>query len=165
MTPPPPDNTPRDGEPLSGPVMPPEQEKSEAQTLIGRGVLGGYAIAAMNALLAWYIFNTGYGVNEAAGDDLSIIAGSTLFSAVVAAVLAHRFGRRHSIWIPLFFLAWVVFDVVTKVLNLNGGPNAGYILIVGLVGFGLISGLRGALALRRSAPKADAEQGTSATRQ
>ncbi len=124
------------------------QPAPDAQTLIQRGVIAGYALAAMNSFLAWYIYDTGYGVNEAAGDDRIVIAGSTLFMAVVAAALAYRFGRRHAIGIPVFFLAWVAYEVIAKLLG--GGPTAGSILIVGLVVFGLISGLRGALALRRS---------------
>ena len=122
--------------------------ESEAKVLAGRGVIAGYAMALMNAFLAWYIYDTGYGVNEAAGDDRIVIAASTLFMALVAAALAYRFSRRHSIWIPIFFLAWVAFEVGWKLMTVR--TTAGYIFIVGLVTFGLISGLRGALALRRA---------------
>ncbi len=101
----------------------------------------------MNAFLAWYIYDTGYGVNEAAGEDRIIIAGSTLLMAVVAAGLAYRFGRKHSVVIPVLLLAWVCFEVIAKFLY--GKPAPEYLLSVGLVGFGLISGLRGALALRK----------------
>lgn len=135
------------GDPEPGPAGSPESAETDAVRLVGRGVLAGYVLAAMNAFLAWFIYDTGYGVNEAAGEDRIIIAGSTLLMAVVAAGLAYRFGRKRSVVIPVLFLAWVCFEVVVKFLY--GKPAPEYLLSVGLVGFGLISGLRGALALRK----------------
>lgn len=104
-------------------------------------------MAAMNAFLSWYIYETGYGVVEAAGDDRVVIAASTLFMALTAAALAYRFGRRHAIAIPIFFLAWLAFEVGWKLVTIR--MTAGHMLVIGIVTFGLISGLRGALALRK----------------
>ena len=138
-----------DSVPASPVTTSPAQVETDAINLVKRGVIAGYVLAAMNAFLAWYIYDTGYGVHEAAGDDRSVIAASNLFMAFVAAGLAFLFGRRHANGIPIFFLAWVAFEVIAKMFYLRGGPNAGYLLSAGLLVFGLISGLRGALALRK----------------
>jgi hypothetical protein len=148
MSDPTPNEPPPGTPPSSGLSISLAQREVDAVALIKRGVISGYVLALMNAFLAWRIYDIGYGVNEAAGEDRIVIAATTLFMAVLAAALAFRFGRRYSIWIPMFFLAWVAFEVVAKLLG--GGPTAGYILIAGLVVFGLISGLRGALALRKA---------------
>ncbi len=145
-----------DSVPASPVTTSPVQVETDAINLVKRGVIAGYVLAAMNAFLAWYIYDTGYGVHEAAGEDRSVIAASNLFMAVVAAGLAFLFGRRHAIGIPIFFLAWVAFEVIAKMFYLKGGPNAGYLLIACLLVFGLISGLRGAIILRRSRNNAEA---------
>jgi hypothetical protein len=115
---------------------------------IRRGLIAMYVMAAMNAFLAWHIYDVGYGVNEAAGEDRTIIAVSTLLAALAAAGMAYWFGRRHHVAIPIIFLAWLGFEVAVKFLT--GKPNVEYLVVSSLVIFGLISGLRGALALRKA---------------
>lgn len=145
------------GDPAPAPAANPESSKANALRDVGRGVFAGYVLAAMNAFLAWYIYDTGYGVKEAAGDDRIVIAASTSFMAVVAAALAYRFSRRHAIWIPIFFLSWFAFEVGAKFLN--GVPTTGFLVLNGLVAIGLVSGLRGALSLRKIRAALDTQHG------
>jgi hypothetical protein len=120
----------------------------DALRSVKRGVIAMYVMAAMNAFLAWHIYDIGYGVNEAAGEDRTIIAVSTLLVALAAAGMAYWFGRLHHVAIPIIFLAWLGFEVAVKFVT--GKPNVEYVVVSSLVTFGLISGLRGALALRKA---------------
>jgi hypothetical protein len=126
----------------------------DALRQIRRGVIAGYVLAAMNAFLAWYIFTTGYSVNEASGDDRIVIATSTLLVAVVAAVVSLRFSRKHSIFIPIMLLAWLLFETIAKFQN--GKPAPERLVVAGLLFFGLISGVRGAWSLRQQKMSNDA---------
>jgi Na+/melibiose symporter-like transporter len=115
---------------------------------VRRGVLGGYAMAVQNIVGAGLVYYTGFSVNQAAGDDQTIIALSTLLMAVVATAMAYWFGRNQSILIPIVLLAWLAFEAITKVLD--RGPSAISVVIFGLIAFALVSGLQGALALRKA---------------
>jgi hypothetical protein len=73
---------------------------------------------------------------------------STLIVALAAAGMAYWFGRRHHVAIPIIFRAWLGFEVAVKFIT--GKPSLEYLVVSSLVTFGLISGSRGALALRKA---------------
>ena len=114
---------------------------------VRRGVHAGYLMALQNIVGAALVYHSGYGVNEQAGDDRTIIAASTLLMAFVAAALAYWFSRRHAIAIPAILLVWLLIEASVKLFD--RGPFALSIVVFGLIGFGLISGLRGAWSLRQ----------------
>lgn len=118
--------------------------EAEAIRAIQRGVLAGYLMAAMNVVGSWLV----YFVSEGGGDDRTIMAGSILLMAFIAAALAYQFKRSHSVFIPALLLAWLCIEGVAKFIE--RGPSAISVVIFGLAGYGLISGLRGALALRKA---------------
>jgi hypothetical protein len=125
-----------------------DDRNRRALGLVKRGVIAGYVLAAMNAFLAWRIYDIGYGINEAAGEDRIVIAVTTLLMAMTAAALTYRFSRKPSVAIAAVFLAWLSFEVAAKVLY--GKPAPEYLAVAGLLCFGLVSGLRGAYVLRQA---------------
>jgi Na+/melibiose symporter-like transporter len=135
-------------DPAPGPAAGPVYSTDDAMRSVQRGVLAGYLMSAMNVIGAGLVYFTGYSVNASAGDDRTIIAASTLLMAAIASALAYRFGRTHSVGIPIILLAWLCFEAIAKLLD--RGPSAISVVIFALVAFGLGSGLYGALALRKT---------------
>ena len=127
---------------------PADEPHSENLRALRRGVHAGYLMALQNIVGAALVYHSGYGVNEQAGDDRTIIAASTLLMAIVAAALAYRFSRKHAIAIPAVLLVWFLIEAAVKLSD--RGPSALSIVVFGLIGFGLISGLRGAWSLRQA---------------
>jgi Na+/melibiose symporter-like transporter len=121
---------------------------SETARAVRRGVQAGYLMALQNIAGAALVYFSGYGVDVQAGDDRTIMAAATLLMAFVAAALAYWFSRKHTIVVPAVLLVWLFVEAAAKLLD--RGPSALSVVIFGLIGFGLISGLRGAWELRKA---------------
>lgn len=121
----------------------------DALSSVKRGVASGYILSGLYLLGAFLIYVTGQslGAQKLSPDKINEAVGGGIFCAVAVAGIAYWFRKKHYVSIMVALGLLFVIEVASKWMQ--GRVNPGWLIFDVAVATGFISGLQGAIYLRR----------------
>lgn len=125
---------------------------------VRRGAAYGYVFAGMYVLGGLLSYAMGYDINTqgklSADDALYTLLGFLAVATVIVA-LSYWFQTKRNILVPVALGLWFAGEILFKLAN-QSHLNAGWLIFYAFIAVGFISGLRGALFLRKVKQQAEA---------